>query len=202
MLVLTGRGPFGDAWHDHAATSHAIARLLESDGFRVVVGSTFPDTDLGDTDLVVVNAGRGVDDADDWYPLRAALHDGPPLLALHQSANGVVDADALCGQWVEGRSWHPPFGPASFRVVDDEHPVTAGMSVVHADDERYLDLVVSPESRVLLVADHAGVAHPVVWVAAGPRRVVYDALGHDVRSYDSPSRRDLLLREARWLVGR
>ena len=56
--------------------------------------------------------------------------------------------------------------------------------------------------QVLVVADHDGTAHPVVWVAPGPGRIVYDALGHDVRSYDSPSRVDLLRREVRWLLSR
>ena len=56
--------------------------------------------------------------------------------------------------------------------------------------------------HVLVVADHEGAAHPVVWVAPGPGRIVYDALGHDVRSYDSPSRVDLFRREVRWLLSR
>ena len=60
---------------------------------------------------------------------------------------------------------------------------------MEALDEQYLSLEVSPDVQVLVVADHEGAAHPVVWVGPRPRvGVVYDALGHDVRSYDSPSR--------------
>jgi hypothetical protein len=40
----------------------------------------------------------------------------------------------------------------------------------------------------------------VVWIAPGPARVVYDGLGHDVRSYDSASRGELFRREVRWLL--
>jgi type 1 glutamine amidotransferase len=30
--------------------------------------------------------------------------------------------------------------------------------------------------------------------------VIYDALGHDERSYDSPGHREIIARAARWLV--
>lgn len=78
-----------------------------------------------------------------------------------------------------------------------------------ADDERYADLQVAAGSRVLVVADVApdeadphGTpgAHPVVWVAPGPGRVLYDALGHDTRSFASPDRRALLTAELTWLL--
>ena len=57
-------------------------------------------------------------------------------------------------------------------------------------------------SRALVTHRHAGIDHPVVWVnAGGPYRAVYDALGHGVEAYDSPSRRRLLARESLWLLG-
>ena len=128
------------------------------------------------------------------------------MLGLHQAANAFRDAPAwaalLGGRWVEGTSWHPPHGAAVFRVVDAAHPVTTGLTTIEAADERYLSLDVAPGAQVLVVADHEGAPHPVVWVAPGPGRVLYDALGHDVRSYDSPSRADLFRREVRWLLER
>jgi uncharacterized protein len=90
----------------------------------------------------------------------------------------------------------------TFRVVASDHPVVAGLSEISVQDEQYLSLDVSPDVEVLVVADHEGTAHPVVWVAPGPGRIVYDALGHDVRSYRSPSRVDLFRREVRWLLSR
>ena len=60
----------------------------------------------------------------------------------------------------------------------------------------------APDVQVLVVADHEGTAHPVVWVAPGPGRIVYDALGHDLRSYDSPTRVALFRGEVRWLLSR
>lgn len=214
-LVLAGHGRYEDPWHDAAAISHRLASLLADEGVESTIRGTFPDA-LDDVDpaLVIVACGRGRPDPsfdgtdEDWAPfherLASLVASGVPVLGLHQAANTFADSPTwgrvLGGRWVEGTSWHPPHGAASFRVVSAEHPITAGLGVVEADDERYLSLAVSPDVQVLVVADHEGAAHPVVWVAPGPGRVVYDALGHDVRSYDSPSRVDLFRREVRWLL--
>jgi uncharacterized protein len=224
VLVLVGRGRYGDTWHDHAAQADEVVRLLRADGHDVRVRSTFPTTlaDLGDwvPALLVVTAGRAEDvtDADgEWRAFHDARHAlvacGTAVLGLHQAANTFADdprwAATLGGRWVEGRSWHPPHATATFRVVDDEHPVTGGLRAVTADDERYADLEVAPDSRVLVVADvspdeadeHGTPgAHPVVWQAPGPARVLYDALGHDVRSFASQDRRALLTAELAWLL--
>ncbi|WP_343035381.1 ThuA domain-containing protein [Cellulomonas septica] len=218
VVVLVGRDRYGDPWHDHAATSDAVATLLRADGHDVEVRSVFPDAldDVGRPDVLVVNCGQGpldAADADAWrgfHDRRAALVDeGVAVLGLHQAANTFGDdprwAATLGGRWVDDVSWHPPLGEARFRVVDTTHPVTHGLDDVDAVDERYADLRVADDAHVLLVADvadDAGAtrAHPVVWVAAGPGRVLYDALGHDVRSYAFPSRRALLRREVAWLL--
>ncbi len=223
-LVLVGRGRYEDPWHDGAATAGVLQPLLAADGWDVHVHGTSPAlladdglvaATLGRPDLVVVTAGSGrVDpdfDGDDaaWAGFHAALTawfaDGVPLLALHAAANTFHDApgwtQAVGGRWVDAASWHPPIGPATFDVADPGHPVTAGLGPVEAFDERYCDLVVDDGSRVLLTTRHEGRDHPVVWVAPGGR-AVYDALGHDVRSWASPSRRALVRRTVAWLGGR
>lgn len=218
VVVLVGRDRYGDPWHDHAATSDAVATLLRADGHEVAVRSVFPEAldDVGRPDLLVVNCGQGPLDpsaADAWrgfHDRRTALVDeGVAVLGLHQAANTFGDdprwAATLGGRWDDDVSWHPPLDEARFRVVDATHPVTDGLGDVVAVDERYADLLVADDSSVLLAADVTGDdgttrAHPVAWVAAGQGRVVYDALGHDVRSYASPSRRALLRREVAWLL--
>ena len=54
---------------------------------------------------------------------------------------------------------------------------------------------------MLLHHEHEGTEQPLVWaVEQDGARTVYDALGHDVRSFASPGRTDLLQREVRWLL--
>ena len=218
-LVLVGRGRYQDRWHDDAASGHRVAGVLAAAGLQVQVRGTAPSAldDVGELALLVVVAGTGRVDADwdgedeVWAPFHARLaalitEAGVPLLALHQAANTFADApggsELIGGRWVEGSSMHPPIGPARFAPLrGDEHPVTAGLEPVEAFDERYCRLQPEPDARILLTTEHDGVRHPVGWQAGGPGRVLYDGLGHDVRSYESASRRDLLRREVTWLLG-
>lgn len=219
VLLLVGRGRYEDPWHDNAAVTHRVSQLAQERGLETRALGTFPDSinavSAEDIDLLVVIAGRGrVDpgfDGDDtaWLGFHRRLAEliagGLPVLALHQAANAFADsqtwAEQVGGRWVEGRSMHPPIGYATFRAAEPQHPVTAGLSLVEAYDERYCFLELDPRSQVLMTTHHEGQEHPVAWVAPGPGRVVYDGLGHDVRSYDSPSRRDFLEREIAWLLG-
>lgn len=217
VLVLSGRGRYADPWHDHAATSAEVVEVLSAQGVDARLRSTFPDVLDGVTALraVVVNAGSGrVDpgfdgDDDAWRGFHDRLADlvaaGAGVLALHQSANTFTDDPRwramLGGRWHEG-SWHPPLGEAtSTPVRPGTHPVTDGLADVVATDEQYCDLEVDAGCQVLVTTRHDGVDRPVVWAAPGPHRVVYDALGHDVRSYESPSRLALLRRELSWVLG-
>lgn len=246
-LVLAGRGRYADPWHDTAATADALAVLLRGLGIAVAVRGTSPDAldEVDPPDLLVVAAGAGRRDPDfdgddhAWRPFhdrRAAwVAGGVPVLAVHQAAMAFADdprwAAELGGRWVDGRSWHPPLGPAVLRVLgaggdaSDEgprggdaadraaprrHAATGALGRVVLTDERYCDLEVDPGVRPLVVADvgadeapdrPASVgAHPVVWLAPGPGRVVYDALGHDVRSFAAPDHRALLTSAVGWLL--
>ena len=96
---------------------------------------------------------------------------------------------------------HPPIGQARVEVTDAHHPFTGDLAPFTLHDERYCHLDLYPGSRVLLHHQHEGGTQPLVWVSerAGAR-VVYDALGHDVRSFAAQARVDLLQREVRWLL--
>ncbi|MCR6689144.1 ThuA domain-containing protein [Cellulomonas sp.] len=225
VLVLVGAGRYADEWHDHAAQGDEVAHCARGLGHEVRVRSTRPSTfaDLGPwaPDLLVVTAGGDPtaqpDDA--WGAFhdarQAAVAAGAAVLALHQAAYAFADdprwAATIGGRWVEGRSWHPARGRTRLHVVDDTHPVTAGLpggGTLAVDDERYADLAVAPDVRALVVAtvdageaDGARTAghHPVVWVAPGPGRVLFDALGHDAAAYRG-DRAALLHRELTWLL--
>ena len=219
ILVLAGRGRFEDPWHDHAATSHRLALILGVVG-EVEVRSAFPDSldDLDGVDLLVLNLScpkPGYVEADldpgvDWSGFTGALdawaRAGGRLLAVHQSAL-ALDGDPrfeeiLGGRWVDGVSGHPPIGDMRLRLALGTHPVTDGLTAVEAFDERYCDLRVAPSSQVLgFVDDDEDEPHPALWVTeAHGGRTVYSPLGHDLRSYASPTHQDLLINAALWLL--
>ncbi|MEV6964090.1 ThuA domain-containing protein [Hamadaea sp. NPDC051192] len=226
VLVLAGRGRYEDPWHDHAATSYAVAVELESLGVEVRIRSTFAAAFalLDEVDLLVVNCGRGRTDPafdgtdEQWRQAHADVdryaRSGRAILGLHQAANTFPDnpgwRSILGGRWIPGHSMHPPQSVATFTPagvplegVDSAgavHPVVDGLGPVVADDEQYCELDVAETSQILLTTHHDGVDQPVAWLSSGAR-AIYDGLGHGVESYASDSRRRLLHREAMWLLG-
>jgi type 1 glutamine amidotransferase len=174
--------------------------------------------DLSRTDLLVMNAGVGLpggstagqssDDAwrQGWEGVSRYLQTGRPLLALHQAANTLHEVPAyyerLGGRWAAGTSTHPPIGTATVTYSPADHPISARPGTCfEVWDERYCYLEVTGDITVLATHEHDGVAHPLVWTHDLPGgRAVYDALGHGRQSFESPERRDLLRREAAWLL--
>jgi type 1 glutamine amidotransferase len=105
------------------------------------------------------------------------------------------------GYWERGVTMHPPLGKTRVRVAPDRHPIVAGLTDFTLEDERYTFLRVAPDVEPLAWHEHEGAEHPLLWArTVRDARVVYDALGHDARSYDSAARRELLARSAAWLL--
>jgi hypothetical protein len=224
-LLLSGAGRYADPWHPFARTSAAIAEVLSAAGLDVTVRE---DVDVAlaglphlAPELLVVNIGdpRGprpegaADDPPDRDRdetsrggLLAHLEAGRPLLALHVSATSLGFVPEweriLGGVWVRGTTMHPDYDLARIEVDTDSHPIVTGVADFEVHDERYSWMRVSGEVRALAWQTHEGVRHPLLWTNRfGDAPVVFDALGHDQRSYESGPRRTIVERSARWLLG-
>jgi len=220
-VILSGSGRYADAWHDFAHTSAALAGIVAGAGYRVEVSDDLLAglAALGDADLLVVNAGNpeaplpeGAGEpaeptADEIAAaaagLEAALDRGIGVLAVHAAAASLPEVPAFVhavgARWIEDVSWHPPIDESLVHLVGS-HPIAEGLTDFTVFDERYsglrLDAVIEP------IAEHEadGMRHPLVWARElGRSRLVYDALGHDVRSYESAAHRELLTRALDWL---
>lgn len=216
VTVVSGGGPYADEWHDFAATSARVARLVADLGHRVVVVDDVEATLAApEGDLLVANIGNPSPPRPAGSVIAAAdgverfLAGGGALLALHISIGSLPDADpwarVLGGRWVWGSSWHPDLGAGTIRLrrdVDaDVRPVVAGLADITVTDERYCDLSVADDVTVLGEHEEGGRSHPMIWArATATGRVVYDGLGHDVRSFDSASHVALLANAVRWLL--
>lgn len=213
-LVVSGAGPYADAWHDFPVTSARLAAIVEDAGCRVTVTEDVEAAlaDPSDARLLVVNIGNPLEPRPrEWVDAAAAglrrhLDAGGGLLAVHASATSFTGMrewpDLLGGRWVRGHTRHPPLDEYVVSRTDATHPVTDGLGDFTVVDERYSYL--ENRSDVTILYDHLfeDVRHPLVWArAAGPGRVVYDALGHGSTSYDAPGHRDLIGRAVGWLLG-
>ncbi|WP_168200341.1 ThuA domain-containing protein [Protaetiibacter larvae] len=208
-VLFAGGGDYRDPWHPFAESAERLAEALASEDLPLTTVDTVDAlaARLPDAGLLVLQAGSG-DEAnprdDELLALvRAHLERGRPLLALHASGGMLPEHAAwqtlLGGRWVRDVSWHPEHGEAEVLVAD--HPITAGLGDFTVLDERYTDLALQPGIAVLAEHEEAGARHPLAWAhRVDAARVVYDALGHDARSYDSAERVALLRRELAWLL--
>ena len=212
-VIVSGGGRYADPWHPFAATSSRLAALLSGLGFDV---ETTDDVDAGlsgldgGTDLLVANVGdpsrngpepaAGSAGRDGFL---AHLARGRPVLAMHASSfPGIPEWSELTGgRWVDGISSHPPYGLVHVHVHAHLHPIVESLSEFDLHDEGYCDLRLAPDVVGLASHHHDGRDQPLLWAheRAGVR-IVYDALGHDPRSYDSAEHRRILLRSVRWLT--
>ncbi|GIF45954.1 hypothetical protein DFJ67_5387 [Asanoa ferruginea] len=209
-VIFTGQGDdHADPWHDLPATSAALADLLGP-------ATSVNDVDrleaaLDGAELFVVNAtAYRVEpvpgDATFVAAVQAFLARGGGLLAMHSATVAFPGSPAwraiLGAVWEHGRTFHPPLGPSKVHRTAVAHPVADGLGDFEVVDERYTDLDVVVGVTPLFTHEEAGTSHPVVWAReVGGGRLVYDALGHDTRSYAEPAHAALLRRAATWLRG-
>jgi type 1 glutamine amidotransferase len=215
-LVLSGAGRYADPWHPFAATSVRIAHILRDVGFTVEVSDTVDDSlaalesDAGGIDLLVVNVGNPKEpdaaDAGARAGLLAHVGRGGALLSMHVSATSFPAIgeweDIVGGIWVRGTTMHPDSGPSHVKIYAERHAIVAPLHDFTVFDERYSYLRTDKDVVPLATHEHDGIEHPLVWTwEYGQARVVYDALGHDARSYESAEHCELVRRAALWLVG-
>jgi uncharacterized protein len=210
-VVLSGGGRYADPWHPFGATSARLAALAGSLGHDVEIAEELEErlVDLRGVDLVIANAAAGpVTAAHDaaLAGMRAFLARGGGVLAIHVGASTLVDMpdwEQVTGMhWVQGVSMHPPLGPAHVLVHPERHAIAATLHDFDLVDECYCQLRLAPDIVPFVSHDHEGTNEPLAWARRyGNARVVTDALGHGVESFDSPEHVELLLRSFQWLTG-
>jgi len=220
-LILSGAGRYADPWHPFADTSARLADLAQQGGWEVVTDQD-PDTRLAagldGIDLLIVNTGdpwtNNDDDATGPKPelieqgrtgLARAFQRGISVLGIHTAAASLRDYPqfraALGGEWVRGRSWHPLFGQVTVRPLHDQ--IVEGLSDFTVEDERYTDLDIDPSAEPLAWTGDQDQTYILAWAHQYQAcRIVYSALGHDTRSYDSKGHRLFLQRALNWLQPR
>jgi len=108
----------------------------------------------------------------------------------------------LCGRrWVMGTSGHGPRGVFTAKVVDKEHPITAGMSNFKTDDELYAKLQGTGKINVLVEAysDWSKKTEPLIFTQKyGRGRTVHNAFGHDGKALMHPSVQKIITRGVEW----
>ncbi|MDH4241665.1 MAG: ThuA domain-containing protein [Phycisphaerae bacterium] len=104
----------------------------------------------------------------------------------------------LCGRkWIMGTSGHGPRSVFKAKFVNNEHPITAGMSDFETDDELYAKLQGTEEINVLVEAysDWSKKTEPLVFTKKyGKGNVVHNAFGHDGKALMNPNVQKIIAR--------
>ena len=108
----------------------------------------------------------------------------------------------LCGRkWVMGTSGHGPRSVFEAKVINNEHPITKGMSNFKTDDELYAKLQGTGKINVLVEAysDWSKKTEPLVFTLNyGKGRTVHNAFGHDGKALMNPSVQKIIARGVEW----
>jgi type 1 glutamine amidotransferase len=108
----------------------------------------------------------------------------------------------LCGRkWVMGTSGHSPRSVFKAKVVNKQHPITAGLDDFEIDDELYSKLQGTGEINVLVEgdSDFSKKAEPLVFTLNyGKGRVVHNAFGHDRKALMTPNVQKIIARGVEW----
>nr|WP_246497486.1 ThuA domain-containing protein [Sphaerisporangium rubeum] len=209
----------GGVAHDFPATSAALAEVMAEAGVESTVTEDIEGAlrEPPDIELITVNALRCCMDGG-WSatqggsafrlpPVARAtllghIERGGGVLAMHSAPMCFDDwpywRHMVGAAWCWGKSHHAPVGPAEIHLHGDD-PIISGLTGFTLTDEVYTDLATIPGIRPLASSQ----GQPLFWTRQFPRgRLVYDALGHDSRSYESPVHREMLRRATAWLTGK
>ena len=203
-ILLTNVDPMG--YHALPENSERLAEHLRTEAdIEIAVTDELErlaDPALRELDFVLNNTFRVELTPEQEAGLLAFVEAGGGFLGLHTAT--ITFAPNFGYHFMIGGRFkgHGPFREFLVEVRDDAHPITRGMADFRIEDELYV-CARDPHMRVLATAAEHGVDEPIVWVRDyGAGRVVYNALGHDVRAYTNPHFLELTRRAALWVAGR
>jgi len=212
VLLVTG---VDHGAHDWKTTAPALRDVLQQDKrfeVRIVEDLEFlASREVFDYDLLFLHFKN-------YKPLANAAQAKENLVKFVKQGKGLVAFHFACGafeDWPEyekliGKVWdrktgHDRRGPFTVKIVNDQHPITRGMSDFQADDELYICLIGQTPVEVLATARSkiTGKDHPMAFVLNfGKGRVFHTPMGLDVKAIQLPGVANLIRRGCLWAAGR
>lgn len=216
VFIRAGVKTHGPNQHDHPRFLGEWTKLLGERGLKADGAMEFPTAaQLDATDVVVIYAADGMKIVgEERARFEKFLQRGGGLVVLH---DGVVSGDQ--NEWakqVQGGAWRWDGGEKTktqwhegevgLYFVDQEHPITKGISNFDWKDEVYNQMDMSPDVHVLATSfvDVFNI-WPQLWTyektwagGSAPYRCFVSIPGHEFDVFNSPTYRAILLRGIAW----
>jgi len=204
VFIRSGPKTHGPGQHDHPQFLADWTKLLNERGAKATGKMGFPTAqELENTDvLVMFLAEGGTISPEDRVNLDKFLKRGGGIVTLHDAVCGTDPQwfkTVVGGAWEHGHSkWYE--GEVGVYVLDEEHPITRGVSNFDLKDEIYHDLHLMPDAHVLATSFHTVfVVAPQMWTYEKENYRSFVWLqGHEYASFNLPHFRALLLRGIAW----
>jgi len=219
VFIRGGVKTHGPNQHDHPRFLKEWTTFLGERGMKVSGDMDFPEAaQLAQTDVLVIYAADGMKIAGERRTdLEKFLQRGGGLVVIH---DGVVSGDQI--EWCKsiiGGAWRWPSsglpreratkwyeGNVGVYWVDQQHPISRGISNFDWLDEIYYDLDMASDVGVLATSFHnVHVIAPQIWTyektlvgGASPYRAFVSLPGHEFDVFNSPQYRVVLLRGIAW----
>lgn len=177
------------------ARQRLLAALYEAGGIQTNVAGDYDDREAIEAgDLLVSYTSQVPVEADRCEAIRRYLEKGGRWFALHAS-NSVLDNKILPGILGSRFLAHPPYKHYTVSIAKPSDPLLAGIEPFEVDDELYL-IERNGDIDVLLHTRWGGEAmgrrfeeamQPLMYRhRVGNGGVLYLALGHSAREFDTP----------------
>lgn len=217
VFIRAGEKTHGPNQHDHPRFLADYTRLLRDRGAVAEGAMGFPTgAQLDNTDVLVIFAADGMKaEGADRVAFEKFLRRGGGLVVIHDgvvAGNSNEDADwakkVQGGAWRwQGENktqWHE--GDVGLYFVDQDHPITRGISNFDWKDEVYNHLDMAPDVHVLATSflDVFNIwpqlwTYEKTWDGGGaPYRCFVSIPGHEYTSFQAPQYRAILMRGIAW----
>jgi putative membrane-bound dehydrogenase-like protein len=223
VFIRSGVKTHGPNQHDHPRFLGEWTKLLSERGMKVDGAMEFPSAaQLEATDVLIIYASDGMKIVGDQrVAFEKFLQRGGGFVVIHA---GVVSADQheWCKQVIGGAwRWADASLPKERQTkwlegdvgvfwVDNEHPISRGLSNFDWKDEIYYDMDLAPDIGTLATSFHnVQIIAPQIWTyektwAGGQAayRAFVSLPGHEFDVFSTPSYRTVLLRGIAWAARR
>ena len=228
VFIRGGVKTHGPNAHEHERFLNDWMKLLTERGVKADGAKDWPTAaQLAQTDVLVMYAQDGGNATPEQQAnLAAFTKRGGGIVVIHTAAVSNDPAwwkSVIGGVWVPGKTkWRE--GAMDLYYTDNQHlgtphPITAGVSNFHLDDEIYYDMDISPDVTVLATAYTPNVPdgkkaaegskpniydiQPQMWAYEKDNyRAFVSIPGHLYDTFEMPQYRAVLLRGIAWVAKR